>query len=315
MSLYGFIPFAWYKTTRDGVCTLLIFCLLPLLPTAISAHHGTLQYAYADVNSTSAQYQRILNKIRLVEVLLTRSEPIQKLDSSPDSQVITQLHDARQSMLLAKNYVADSKLDNAESEVNYAIKLLSSVSGPAVKKQQDSAKLREEYQSIRDRVESFRKALFMICKEKNIDVDAALPAAQFMLLINDAEQLVEKSRVDRAIIKISKAANIVETSLAKIRNNETIIHSLKFASIEEEFQYELERNKSHLMLIDLMLSQRSLNQSLIDLIHGLVADNAKLADRATRLHANDNTDEAKIVLEQGTDKLVQALRKGGMFIP
>lgn len=268
-----------------------------------------------DVTRGVSQKKRIENRIKLVGLLLTRTESHVPSVEGENDQFITQLDNARSSKLRAEQYLDEGALDKAETEVNYAIKLLSSVSVPVVTNPHDSASLRKEFRDVKERVESFRGVLLVICKEKNVDINSILPPADFYGVINEAEQLYEKSRVDSAVLKIKEAASLVEISLAKIRDKETIIHSLEFATIEEEYRYELERNKSHLMLIDLMLAQRSLNKTSLDVIDGLVKKNAENASAAKKHFDNKDMKEAKKTLEAGTEFLVQALRKGGMFIP
>jgi hypothetical protein len=91
---------------------------------------------------------------------------------------------------------------------------------------------------------------------------------------------------------------------------------LAFASAREEYEYEIDRNETHRMLITVLLADRK------DATGAISSDVKALTDKATALRREaearaaigDHAGAVK-VLEESTRDLVRAIRSGGIYIP
>ncbi len=105
-------------------------------------------------------------------------------------------------------------------------------------------------------------------------------------------------------------------SIESMRRGDTLVRSLNFGSRREEYDYEIDRNDTHRMLITMLLADRKdaagamppAMQPFIDKAGALRRDAEALA------RSGDHGGAVK-VLEDTTRELVRAIRAGGIYIP
>jgi hypothetical protein len=89
---------------------------------------------------------------------------------------------------------------------------------------------------------------------------------------------------------------------------------LNFASPREEFEYEVDRNDTHRMLIQVLLADRK-DGAMTPAMQGFV-DRAAVLRRQADAQAQAGDHPAAIrTLEDATRELVRAIRAGGLYIP
>ena len=96
-----------------------------------------------------------------------------------------------------------------------------------------------------------------------------------------------------------------------MRSGDTLVRSLDFATKEEEYRYELDRNDTHQMLVRVLLEGKPRTpgqQTFIDKALQLRGE----ADAAAV--GRDHTAAVKL-LEESTRELIRAIRSAGVFIP
>ena len=104
---------------------------------------------------------------------------------------------------------------------------------------------------------------------------------------------------------------MVDNALSDARHNEVLLHELKFESPEEEYSYEVSRNDSYVILIDLSQKKSTISQAEITYVQNLINENAQLRAQAEELANKGDIEKGIAVLEKGTDKLSRALRISG----
>jgi hypothetical protein len=97
-----------------------------------------------------------------------------------------------------------------------------------------------------------------------------------------------------------------------MRRGDTLVRSLKFAHPREEYDYEIDRNDTHRMLIQLLLAER---KDLAPRMQGHVDQAAALRAAAEASAARAEHTQAIQQLEASTRELVRAIRAGGLYIP
>ena len=85
---------------------------------------------------------------------------------------------------------------------------------------------------------------------------AAEPAQQAEALIADGEKLVAAGKLTEGRAKVDQAYWIVKAAIGTARNGDTLVRSLNFATPEEEYHYEIDRNDTHRMLVQMLLKDR-----------------------------------------------------------
>ena len=107
----------------------------------------------------------------------------------------------------------------------------------------------------------------------------------------------------------------MKVTIESIRSGQTLVRSLRFASKEEEYHYEIDRNDTHSMLIGLLVDEKKKSDAMRQKIVDYVAQ-ADLLRQQAEAYAKDGAHEQAIeLLEQSTRQLVRAIRSAGIYIP
>jgi hypothetical protein len=132
----------------------------------------------------------------------------------------------------------------------------------------------------------------------------------------EAQALAAQGKVGEARPVLDRAYLTARVSIEALRRGDTLVRSLHFASAREEYDYELDRNETHAMLIKLLLADRKdasgamppAMQTLVDKAGGL------RGEAEAKARTGDHPGAIKL-LEDATRELVRAIRVGGVYIP
>lgn len=167
-----------------------------------------------------------------------------------------------------------------------------------------------------DSVRALLGAQQRISQEKGAPPEAAEATRSIGQQLAQAEQLAAAGKLAAARTAIDRAYLAARVSIETLRRGDTLVRSLHFATPREEYDYELDRNETHRMLIDVVLADRR------DASGAMPAGMQAFVDRAVSLRGNAETqarggDHAGAVrtLEASTRELVRAIRAGGLYIP
>lgn len=173
-------------------------------------------------------------------------------------------------------------------------------------------KAKRDYLNRRDSIEALMSAQTRISDEKGNVVGAAEIATRVKKMVAEAERLAGSGKYVDARVVADKAYLLVKTSVGSMRSGDTLVRSLNFATEEEEYRYELDRNDTYMMLVDILVVQMGRGNSnidkLVELSKGLREKAEKAADEGAHRAAID-------LLEESTAELVRAIRGTGLYIP
>lgn len=169
------------------------------------------------------------------------------------------------------------------------------------------------------RMESARALLAAqqrITQEKAAGREAQDAARSIERQIGEAQALAAQGRVEEGRTILDRAYLTARVSIETMRRGDTLVRSLNFASKREEYDYEIDRNDTHRMLITVLLSDRK------DASGVMPASMQAFTDKATALRGEaealarraDHVGAIKL-LEDSTRELVRAIRTGGIYIP
>lgn len=169
------------------------------------------------------------------------------------------------------------------------------------------------------RLESARALLVAqqrITQEKSAGREAQEATRSIERQIGEAQTLAGQNRVEEARTVLDRAYLTARVSIEAMRRGDTLVRSLNFASKREEFDYEIDRNDTHRMLITVLLADRK------DAAGAMPAGMQAFTDKAAALRSEAETqakrgDHAGAIklLEDSTRELVRAIRSGGIYIP
>lgn len=165
------------------------------------------------------------------------------------------------------------------------------------------------------RVESARALLAAqqrITQEKNAGAQAQEEARRIEQALTQAEQHAAAGRTAEARVLADRAYLTARVSIESLRRGDTLVRSLTFANKREEYDYEIDRNDTHRMLVTMVLSERG---DVAPMVKPFVDRAAALRRDAEGQAGRGDHAGAIRALEDSTRELVRAIRAGGIYIP
>ena len=177
-------------------------------------------------------------------------------------------------------------------------------------------KAQRDFNARLDSVRALLGAQQRIAKEKGATREATEATGSIEQQLVQAQALAAAGRLDEARPLIDRAYLTARVSIETLRRGDTLVRSLNFANKREEYDYELDRNETHRLLITVLLADRK------DAAGAMPAGMQAFVDKATALRgqaegqARGGDHAAGVrLLEDATRELVRAIRSGGIYIP
>ena len=115
---------------------------------------------------------------------------------------------------------------------------------------------------------------------------------------------------------LDEAYVAAKVAIEHLRGGETLVRSLNFASSEEEYHYEVDRNDTHRMLVDVLLKEKmKTNWGIEAMVNKFMESADKLRTRADEQASDGEYENAIGTMEQSTKEIVRAIRSAGIYIP
>ncbi|MEW8434885.1 MAG: hypothetical protein AB2629_12765 [Candidatus Thiodiazotropha sp.] len=259
-------------------------------------------YAQADANTAQAGSELIerkaqlgfqmLQQLSLPDAEQLRHNLAQLVSSSDETDIDTRLH--RIDLLLVQ--IADLYRQRHDRK-----ELL---------QQQDKSRFqqsREEFMSLSENLENSSRDF----SGDSFDLPAMKQA--YLEELERAESLANAGDYGTAITVLSKAKNILIQAITLANKNRTIEYKLEFASVAEEYEYELRRYASQKMLLRLAMRERQPEPGKIQKIEETLANADALHEEAQSHAQSERYREALDSQEMAVSKLNSMLRLMGYF--
>jgi HPt (histidine-containing phosphotransfer) domain-containing protein len=144
---------------------------------------------------------------------------------------------------------------------------------------------------------------------------AARVEADVNVLVARARQLEQAGRLDEGRRSLNAAYEMAKGTIEELRGGDTLVRALEFASKEEEYRYELDRNDTHQMLITVLVEEKRSSRGVDQMVTKYVQRAQTLRGEAERQAGAGDFAKAVATLEQSTKELVRAIRSAGVYIP
>ncbi len=257
-----------------------------------------------------AQLER---KLASTSTLIETSSGARQIEASGASEAVgrrakaRELHAKAGEALRAGDLEASSKLlDEASRAMFEGVRL-------AAPQQVADAKQRTDYNARLESTRALVEAQKRIAKEKG-GPRAGEPAAQAEALIAEGEKLVAAGRLADGRAKLDQAYLTVKAAIGTAREGDTLVRSLNFATPAEEYHYEIDRNDTHRMLVDMLLKDKR-GGTMDAMVDQAVTASARLRRQAEAEAARNDHKAGIKTLEESTRELVKAIRAAGVYIP
>lgn len=253
-------------------------------------------------------------KAEFVENLVSRSVSVTRIEESGDAAAMESLAEARALVGQAKANLkggafeaANDKLDQALALVNREIRRLS---GDEVRGAHEQAMYDRRLKAVNTFLSAYERVA-----EEGTSRAAARQAEAIRALIGKAEGEARNGRYDEALEILDDAYVIARGDIREMRQGKTLTRTLDFATAEEAYDYELSRNRSHFLLLQFALSEKTPAGSVVGRIEGNREKAEGLRGAAEKKAAAGAYPEAIDMLNQSTGLLLKTIRMSGIFVP
>lgn len=254
------------------------------------------------------------NRIANVSRLLEESSGAKRVDASSDTEALARRAEARE--LLRQARAARDAGDSARagdllSQASRAMFEAVRLAGPP-----DSIARKHE-SDFDDRVgsiEALIAALERITAEKGLDVSSEVISAVKTLLARGIA-LRDGGDITGGREVLNEAYEEAKRGVEELRGGETLVRTLNFASKEEEYRYEVDRNDTHRMLVEVLVSEKRAKAGIDRMVTTFSKSAAKLRADAERQADNGDFAGAVTTLENSTKEYIRAIRSSGIYIP
>jgi hypothetical protein len=210
----------------------------------------------------------------------------------------------------AGNYVSASRsLDDAAKTLFEGVRL-------AAPEQIGAEKKKRDFDNRMESVKALLAAQKRISTEKRLGAKGTETSNKIEAQMREASALASAGKVDEGRALLDQVYVATKASIEGMREGDTLVRSLNFATKEEEYHYEVDRNDTHKMLVKVLLDEkRANNPSLEGMVQKYLDQAATLRVSAEGMAARKDYESAVKTLEDSTKELVRAIRSAGVYIP
>lgn len=176
-------------------------------------------------------------------------------------------------------------------------------------------KKQRDFNNRLDSVKALQDALKRVSSEKKAGAKGAQASTKVEELVKEAVSLRDAGQVEKGRVVLDQAYLTAKLAVQNLRQGDTLVRELKFESKEDEYKYELDRNDTHQMLIQVLVEGKGPGASQDPMVADRVKQAEALRKEAEALAAKGDYEGAIKKLDDSTRELVKGIRASGIFIP
>jgi hypothetical protein len=261
----------------------------------------------------SVQLER---RVQSIGTLIESSSAARQIESSGVAEAREKRNNARLIHREAASTLGSGDLATAARLLDQAAREMMEGARLARPDQVTGEKTKRDFDARMESARALLAAQQRITKEKSAGREAQEATRSIESQIASAQALASQNRYDEARPVLDRAYLTARVSIASMRRGDTLVRSLTFASPREEYDYEIDRNDTHRMLLTVLLSDRK------DAAGAMPPNMQPFVDKAAVLRTEAEAQARRgdhggaiKVLEDSTRELVRAIRTGGIYIP
>jgi len=293
-----------------------LLCLAAGMPLHALAQTDAPPANAARAARAPEQQDQLERRLASVKLLLESSSAARQIEASGNAQALAERAAARvlrqqaEDAYKAGDYsAASARLDQAAQKMFASVRL-------AAPEQLGAPKQQRDFDSRMESVSALLSAQQRISKEKNLGAKGEQASSALLAQQRSAAALASAGKLEQARALLDQVYLTTKLSIEAMRRGDTLVRSLQFATKEEEYHYEVDRNDTHKMLIKMLLDEkRSSNAGLDGMVQKYLEQAALLRTDAEGKAAAKDFEGAIGQLEAATRELVRAIRSAGVYIP
>ena len=249
--------------------------------------------------------------------LLESSSAARQIESSKAPEALARRDKAREIYKQARASLNAGDLTKASAQLTEVRSAFFEAVRLAAPEEVTAKKLEGDYRARLDSVNALLAAYKRVASEKgSASKTVNETVGQIEKSVAEAARLAQGSKFKEGRLELDRAYLVAKAGISSLRSGDTLVRSLNFASKEEEYHYEIDRNDTHQMLIKVLVEEkRATNPMLDQQVQGFTTKSRELRLAAEAAAAKRDHQHAIKLLEESTAELVKAIRNASVYIP
>lgn len=306
---------------RKTLSQLAVLAFISTLGPAVLAQSGDSpaapESAATRLNAGKIDRDQLNFNMESVGKLLESSSAARQIESSQAPEALARREKARELYKQARSALSAGDLSKAAALLTEVRAAFFEGVRLAAPEEVTAKKLEADYRARLDSVNALLAAYRRVANEKGSASKTVKDTVnQIEKSIGEAARLAQAAKYKEGRAELDRAYLVAKVGISGLRSGDTLVRSLNFASKEEEYHYEIDRNDTHLMLIKVLIEEKRATNPLLDQqVHGFLAKSRELRLAAESAAAKRDHLQAVKLLEESTAELVRAIRNAGVYIP
>ncbi|HJW26558.1 MAG TPA: hypothetical protein VJ576_16805 [Rhodocyclaceae bacterium] len=249
--------------------------------------------------------------------LLETSSAARQIDGSKAPEAVARREKAREVYKSAKAALEAGDLTKANALLTETRATFFEAVRLAAPEEVSAKKLENDYKARLESVNALLGAYKRVANEKGSNAKSVNETVgQIDKSVAEAAKLAAAGKYKEGRAELDRAYLVAKAGVSSLRSGDTLVRSLNFANKEEEYQYELDRNDTHNMLIKVLVEEKRATNPMLDKqVENFVAKAKELRSTAEAAAGKKDHAQAVKLLEESTAELVRAIRNAGIYIP
>lgn len=267
------------------------------------------------VAAQAVDRSQLESRIAAVKTLLNNSTAARQIEASGNARALERREAARAIHRQAEEAFRSGELDRSSRLLPEASVLMFEAVRQAAPERVVQGKAASDFEARMESVKSLLAAHKRISSEKPDAERSAETSRAIEHLMGEARRMADAGRIEEGRNSLDQAYLVAKASISSMRSGDTLVRSLNFATKEEEYRYEIDRNDTHQMLIKVLLGGRANIPGSETRMRTFVDRSAQLRTQAESAAGKAEYAVAIRFLEDSTTELVRAIRNAGIYIP
>lgn len=254
-------------------------------------------------------------RMRSVATLIEQSSGAKQIEASGDVGALEMRSEAQRIYREAQQAFDAEDYSKASQLLSQASMAMFRAVRMAAPEQVTAEKKKIDFNARLETVKAMLDAHKRIAKEKSVGAAAEETHRTIEQALVEANALAAKDKYAEGRLVLDRAYLIAKASIASLRGGDTLVRSLNFASKEEEYHYEIDRNDTHQMLIEVLLSEKRDSADINAMVNRYLEKARALRTQAEQAAGRNDFATGIKLLEESTKEVVRAIRNAGIYIP
>lgn len=255
-----------------------------------------------------AQRRLLEQKLRLVEMLLKSPAA-----HAREGEAAAGIAAGREALASARSAIDAGDLDKAAAQADLALKSVSAASrrgGPSAPLSESAQ--RKSLEDLGAQLASYRTSIVELGQDPKVGEAARTLLTRIDAARDESARLASAGQLGEANRSLAGAYRLAVEEIARLRQGQEVVMSLKFDSPADEFAYEQRRFSSNDILVEQMVAQGKAEGGRQALVDKFSAEARRIRDEAEALAKSGDHAAAVARMEQAVGQLNRALQTMGV---